>query len=43
MTDKGHKGKELFAVHSPNSWEILLNDQVPLNLEVACRGGGQYA
>jgi hypothetical protein len=39
MTEKGHKGKEWFAVHSPNTWEILLNDRLPLNLEVNVGAG----
>jgi hypothetical protein len=39
ITDKGFKGKEWFAVHSPNSWEILVNDQVPVNLTVNVGAG----
>lgn len=39
MTDKGHKGKELFAVHSPNSWEVYLNNRIPVDLEVAVGAG----
>lgn len=39
MTDKGYKGKQWFAVHSPNSWEILVNDQVPVNLTVDVGAG----
>jgi hypothetical protein len=39
MTDKGHKGKEWFAVHSPNSWEILLNNRIPLDLDVSVGAG----
>jgi hypothetical protein len=39
MTEKGHKGKEWFAVHSPNNWEILLSDRVPLDLDVNVGAG----
>jgi hypothetical protein len=39
MTEKGHKGKEWFAVHSPNSWEIQVTDRVPVNLVVDVGAG----
>jgi hypothetical protein len=39
MTEKGHKGKEWFAVHSPNTWEIHLSEVVPLNLSVNVGAG----
>lgn len=39
MTDKGHKAKEWFAVDSPNSWMVLLNNRVPTNLEVKVGAG----
>lgn len=39
ITDRGHKGKEWFAVHSPNRWEILLNDRAPLDLRVELGAG----
>jgi hypothetical protein len=39
MTDKGHKGKELFSVNSPNSWEVLLSDRIPVDLEVEFGAG----
>jgi len=39
ITDKGHKGKALFAVDSPNSWEIRISDNVPVRLDVNVGGG----
>lgn len=39
MTDKGHKGKAWFAVDSPNSWEIRMNDRVLLRLDVNVGAG----
>jgi hypothetical protein len=39
ITDTGHKGKEWFAVHSPNSWEIAMNEQVPVDLTVDVGAG----
>ncbi len=39
LTDKGHKGKEWFAVDSPNTWTISLQDQVPTRLDVSVGGG----
>lgn len=39
MMDRGHKAKEWVAIHSPNSWEILLNDHVPLDLLVNVGAG----
>jgi hypothetical protein len=39
MTEKGHKGKEWFAVDSPNDWAISLNDKVPLRLSVNVGAG----
>lgn len=39
MTEKGHKGKEWFAVDSPNNWAISLNDQVPLRLNINVGAG----
>ena len=39
MIDKGHKAKEWVAIHSPNNWEILLNDRVPLDLMVNVGAG----
>jgi hypothetical protein len=39
MTDKGHTGKAWFAVHSPNSWEIRITDNVPVALDVNIGAG----
>jgi hypothetical protein len=39
MTEKGHKGKEWFAVDSPNSWAISLNDDIPTRLDVNVGAG----
>jgi hypothetical protein len=39
MMDKGHKAKEWVAIHSPNNWEIQLNDRVPLDLTVNVGAG----
>jgi hypothetical protein len=39
LTEKGHKGKEWFAVDSPNSWEIGLNERVPIRLDVNVGAG----
>jgi hypothetical protein len=39
MNEKGHKGKEWFAIDSPNRWEISLTDQVPLRLDVNVGAG----
>jgi hypothetical protein len=39
LTDKGHKGKEWFAMDSPNRWTIALNNGVPLTLEVNVGAG----
>lgn len=39
LTDKGHKGKEWFAVDSPNSWMVSLNDRIPTNLNVNVGAG----
>ncbi|MDD1693928.1 MAG: toast rack family protein [Methanoregula sp.] len=39
ITDKGHKGKEWFSVDSPNRWEIGLNDNVPVRLDVNVGAG----
>jgi hypothetical protein len=39
VSDKGHKGKEWFAVDSPNSWTIALQEDVPLRLDVSVGGG----
>jgi hypothetical protein len=39
MTEKGYKGKEWFAVDSPNSWTVSLNDRVPVRLDVNVGAG----
>ena len=39
IRDIGSKGKEWFAVHSPNSWEILVTDEVPVALDVEVGAG----
>ncbi|NMB79522.1 MAG: hypothetical protein GYA23_10575 [Methanomicrobiales archaeon] len=39
MEDPGHKGKEWFAPHSPNSWDIRVADRVPVDLEIAVGAG----
>jgi len=39
ITEKGHKGKEWFAVDSPNSWTVLVNEKVPVRLEVNVGAG----
>jgi hypothetical protein len=39
ITEKGHKGKEWFAIDSPNSWDISLNEVVPVRLDVNVGGG----
>jgi len=39
MTEKGHKGKEWFAMDSPNSWAISLNDDIPTRLDVNVGAG----
>lgn len=39
MTEKGHTGKEWFAVDSPNSWTVSLNEGVPISLDVNVGAG----
>lgn len=39
ITDKGHTGKALFAVDSPNRWEIRLADRIPVAAEVRISAG----
>lgn len=39
LADKGHKGKEWFAIHSPNRWEIRLNETVPIRLDATVGAG----
>jgi hypothetical protein len=39
MTDRGHTGKEWVAIHSPNSWDVQISDQVPVSLEVDVGAG----
>jgi len=39
MTDKGHTAKEWVAVHSPNTWDVQLSNQVPLDLTVHTGAG----
>ena len=39
MTDKGHTAKEWVAVDSPNTWDVLLSGQVPLDLTVHTGAG----
>ncbi|MFA6332944.1 MAG: toast rack family protein, partial [Methanoregula sp.] len=39
LTEKGHKGKEWFAVDSPNSWDIDLNNKIPIRLDVTVGAG----
>jgi hypothetical protein len=39
LTEKGHRGKEWFAVDSPNSWEIRVNDRMPVRLDVNVGAG----
>lgn len=39
MTEKGHTGKEWFAVDSPNSWSVSLTGQVPIRLDVNVGAG----
>lgn len=39
IRDIGSKGKEWFAVHSPNRWEILVTDKVPVALDVEVGAG----
>ncbi len=39
ITDKGHTGKALFAVDSPNRWEVRLADRVPVAAEVRIGAG----
>ena len=39
ITDKGHKGKEWFAVDSPNSWTVALTEKVPIRLDVSVGAG----
>jgi hypothetical protein len=39
ITDKGHHGKAWFAVNSPNSWDILMNDQTPVALTLDVGAG----
>jgi hypothetical protein len=39
LTEKGHRGKEWFAVDSPNSWEIRMNDRIPVRLDVNVGAG----
>lgn len=39
ITEKGHHGKEWFAVDSPNNWEIALSGDVPLDLKVDMGAG----
>lgn len=40
MTETADKKKEWFALHSPNSWDIRLNDNVPVTVNVNV-GAGQ--
>jgi hypothetical protein len=42
ITDKGHHGKTWFAVDSPNSWEILVNDQIPVDLTADVGAGDNH-
>lgn len=39
LIEKGHQGKEWFAVHSPNSWEVRVSETVPVNLNVEVGAG----
>ncbi|WP_321506127.1 toast rack family protein [uncultured Methanoregula sp.] len=39
ITEKGHKAREWFAVDSPNHWEIRLNDDLPLDLDIHVGAG----
>jgi len=39
MIEKGHKGKEWFAVDSPNSWDVRINEIIPVNLSVEVGAG----
>ncbi|MDD1687395.1 toast rack family protein [Methanoregula sp.] len=39
LIEKGHKGKEWFAVDSPNRWDIDLNNKIPLRLDVTVGAG----
>ncbi|HEX3001673.1 MAG TPA: toast rack family protein [Methanoregula sp.] len=39
ITEKGHKGKEWFAVDSPNRWKIHISEKVPVRLDVNVGGG----
>ncbi len=39
MMDKGHNAREWVAVHSPNNWEVQLNEDVPLDLKVSVGAG----
>jgi len=39
MTDKGHTAKKWVAVHSPNTWNVQLSKQVPLDLTVHTGAG----
>lgn len=39
ITDKGHKVKEWFAVDTPNSWTVSLNENVPVRLNVDLGAG----
>jgi hypothetical protein len=39
MTEKGHNGKEWFAVDSPNSWDVRITEIIPLNLSVEVGAG----
>lgn len=39
ITEKGHKVKEWFAVNSPNSWTVSLNEKVPVRLDVNVGAG----
>ncbi|MDD4137649.1 MAG: toast rack family protein [Methanoregula sp.] len=39
LTGKGHTGKEWFAVDPPNSWDIDLNNKIPIRLDVTVGAG----
>jgi hypothetical protein len=39
MIEKGHRVKEWVAVDSPNRWDIRMNEQVPISLDVGIGAG----
>jgi hypothetical protein len=39
MTEKGHKGRDWFALESPNSWDVRINEKIPVNLYVEVGAG----